>query len=80
MGGLLGYATHPWVVGNDRLEAAGWKPTLTNEQAFVAVHRGTLWTRMSPKRRQELALVGSAGAAIGLIGSFAVAIRRWWRR
>lgn len=79
MGGLLGYATHPWVVGNDRLGAAGWKPTLTNEQAFVAVHRGTLWSRMSPKRRQELALVGSTGAAVGLVASLALALRRWWR-
>ena len=80
MGGLLGYATHPWVVANDRIKAAGWQPTLTNEQAFVAVHRGALWTRLSPKRRQELALVGSAGAMIGLVTAIAAAARRWWRR
>lgn len=80
MGGLLGYATHPWVVANDRIKAAGWQPTLTNEQAFVAVHRGAFWTRLSPQRRQEFALVGAAGAMIGLVTAVAAAARRWWRR
>lgn len=80
MGGLVGYATHPWVVANDRIKAAGWRPTLTNEQAFVAVHRGAFWSRLSPQRRQELALVGAAGAVIGLVTAVATAVRRWWRR
>ncbi len=37
--GLTPYATHPWVVANDRLRAAGWVPAHSNEEAFVAGHR-----------------------------------------
>src|SRR5262245_22758660 len=34
--GLLPYTIHPWVIANDRLKAAGWSPTSTNEEAYVA--------------------------------------------
>ena len=33
--GLLPYTVHPWVVANDRLRAAGWTPTFTNEEALL---------------------------------------------
>jgi nucleoside-diphosphate-sugar epimerase len=33
--GLLPYTMHPWVVANDRLRAAGWTPTFTNEEALL---------------------------------------------
>jgi nucleoside-diphosphate-sugar epimerase len=32
----LPFLVHPWVVANDRLRAAGWRPRFTNEEAFVA--------------------------------------------
>jgi nucleoside-diphosphate-sugar epimerase len=80
--GLFAYTTHPWVVANDRLKAAGWKPQSSNEEAFVAGHEGSRWSTMSPKRRQELAL-GAAGtaivatvAAVGLLARRAVRRRR----
>src|SRR5262249_42795004 len=69
--GLLPYVTHPWVVANDRLRAAGWEPTYSNEEAFVAGHRPGPLATLSPRRRQELAL-GAAG--VGLVGILAGAI------
>lgn len=79
MGGLLSYVTHSWVVANDLLKAAGWVPTFTNEQAFVVMNRGTLWSRLSPKRRQELALIGFVTTLIGLGTALARAVRGWWK-
>jgi nucleoside-diphosphate-sugar epimerase len=77
--GLLPYTVHPWVIANDRLKAAGWAPTSTNEEAYVAGHRPAPWATVSPQRRQELALGGAAtalaGAAVG-----AVALVRRLRR
>ncbi len=74
---LLPYATHPWVVANDRLRAAGWEATTSNEEAYVAAFRAGPWATLSPARRQELAL---AGAGAGIVGAaFAVgyaALRR----
>jgi len=77
--GLRSYTRAPWLVANDRLKAQGWRPTVTNEQAYVEGTEGKWWTMISPKRRQEMALggmiVGSLAGAVGLI----VAIRRWRR-
>jgi nucleoside-diphosphate-sugar epimerase len=33
--GLRSYTRWPWLVANDRLKEAGWRPTVTNEQAYV---------------------------------------------
>lgn len=54
--GLHGYTRWPWLVANDRLKAAGWQPTVTNEQAYVEGTEAKWWTLVSPKRRQEIAL------------------------
>lgn len=70
---LRPYAVHPWVVAVDRLEAAGWAPTSTSEEAFVAAHRGTPWTRLSPRRRQEL-LLAAAGATLFALAASATAL------
>ncbi len=75
--GLLPYTVHPWVVASDRLRAAGWEPAWSNEEAFVEAHPGTWWSRLSPKRRQELTL-GVAGT--GLLGAAALLARAGWRR
>jgi nucleoside-diphosphate-sugar epimerase len=65
--GLRPYTMHAWLVANDRLKAEGWRPKVTNEQAFVAGTENRWWQLLTPKRRQELAL-GLAGvlAAAGV--------------
>jgi nucleoside-diphosphate-sugar epimerase len=72
--GLEPLTLHPWLVANDRLKAAGWRPRYTNEQAFVAGTQARWWTMLTPKRKQELALGGvgllvttaTAGSVAGL--------------
>ena len=55
---LRSYTREPWLVANDRLKAQGWRPTVTNEQAYVEGTEARWWTMITPKRRQELALAG----------------------
>ncbi|HUV18424.1 MAG TPA: NAD-dependent epimerase/dehydratase family protein [Ilumatobacteraceae bacterium] len=78
--GLLPYTLEPWVVSNGRLRAAGWAPTVTNEQTYVESTEAPWWAMVSPKRRQELALGGGVFAlAVGaLVG--AIVARRWFIR
>jgi nucleoside-diphosphate-sugar epimerase len=78
--GLLPWLCHPWVVAADRLRAAGWSPTHSTEEAFVAGHRPAPWAMVSPRRRQELALGGAGVALAGLGAAAAVAWRRLARR
>jgi hypothetical protein len=75
--GVLPYGVHPWIIANDRLKAAGWEPSHTNEEAFVAGHRAGPLATLSPRRRQELAL-GGAGAALaaGIGGTVLLLVRR----
>ncbi|MCU1377986.1 MAG: hypothetical protein JWN29_969 [Acidimicrobiales bacterium] len=78
--GLVPYTMHSWVVANDRLKAAGWAPSHSNEETYVEATDGTPWSQLSPKRRQELALGGAAVAVVGAaVGAFAV-VRRLRRR
>jgi nucleoside-diphosphate-sugar epimerase len=74
--GLLPYTMHSWVVANDRIKAAGWKPTFTNEEAYVAGHRPAPWATVSPQRRQELALAGAGAAVLGVIAGVVALVRR----
>ena len=62
------YTRWPWLVANDKLKAAGWRPTVSNEQAYVEGTEAKWWTMVSPKRRQEVAL----GALV--VGVLAVAL------
>ena len=32
---VVPYLVHPWVVANDRLRVAGWRPQHTNEEAII---------------------------------------------
>jgi nucleoside-diphosphate-sugar epimerase len=32
--GVVPYLVYPWVIGNDKLKAAGWSPSRTNEEAI----------------------------------------------
>lgn len=76
--GLRSYTQEPWLVANDRLKAQGWKPTVTNEQAYVEGTEARWWTMITPKRRQELTLGAMAVAATAMtIG--VVSLVRWWR-
>jgi hypothetical protein len=71
--GLVPYTMHSFVVANDRLKAAGWAPSHSNEETYVDATEGTPWSRLSPKRRQELALAGALVSAAGAaVGAFAL--------
>ena len=61
--GLRSYTREPWLVANDRLKAQGWRPTVTNEQAYVEGTEARWWTMITPKRRQELTLGGDGRVA-----------------
>lgn len=78
--GLVAYTTAPWVVANDRLRAAGWQPTHSNEEAYVAGTPGTPWSRLNPQRRQELALAGAGTAIVGAALGVVALVRRCRRR
>jgi hypothetical protein len=56
---------HPWVVANDRLRAAGWQPSFSNEEALVAGAPPSPWQTLNARKKQALAL---GGAAVGLAG------------
>jgi nucleoside-diphosphate-sugar epimerase len=74
--GLLPYTMHSWVVANDRIKAAGWRPAFSNEEAYVAGHRATPWATVSPQRRQELALGGLGALVLGLVAGVIALVRR----
>lgn len=78
--GVVPYVSQPWVVANDRLRAAGWRPTWTNEEAFVASDRPSALATISPKRRQELALGVAGVVLVGGALAGGVAVRRVLRR
>ncbi len=72
----LAFRTHPWVVANDRLRAEGWRPSHTSEEAWVLTHEAGLLERLGPTRRQEVALMATAGAVLTGTGAAIAAIRR----
>jgi nucleoside-diphosphate-sugar epimerase len=78
--GMLPYTMFPWIVANDRLKGLGWRPTFTNEQAYVAGTDAKWWTTLTPNRKQELALGGFGVATVGAAVATGVAVRRAWRR
>ena len=74
--GLRSYTRSPWLVANDRLRAEGWRPTITNEQAYVEGTEAKWWTMVTPKRRQELSLAGMALGSVAVIVFVVRAVRR----
>ena len=79
--GLLPYTLEPWVLSNGRLRAAGWSPTVTNEQTYVESTDAPWWTMVSPKRRQELTLGGGVLVVVAVaVVAVAVGQRRLSRR
>ena len=73
--GLWRFAQHPWLVANDRLKAEGWRPRVTNEQAYVEGTEARWWTMLTPQRKQELALAAMSTAAGGIVAGVVTAIR-----
>jgi len=74
--GLRSYTQQPWLVANDRLKAVGWRPTITNEQAYVEGTEAKWWTMVTPKRKQELALGAMVAGLIATALSVFVIVRR----
>jgi UDP-glucose 4-epimerase len=64
---VVPYLLHPWVVANDRLRAAGWRPAHTNEEAIIE----GLDSLPTPRYGRALVLAGAAGVALGITGGFA---------
>jgi nucleoside-diphosphate-sugar epimerase len=77
----LRYLAYPWVVGSQRLRAAGWTPTWTNEAALAA-HLSTLGDggRDGQRSTRKDATRAAAGAAVAVVGAVAVARARAARR
>lgn len=74
--GFVPLLTHPCVVANDRLRAAGWKPAHTNEDALLALLEETgRLRRRSRGRGWQIAT-----AAAGLTGLGAAGWALWRRR
>jgi nucleoside-diphosphate-sugar epimerase len=74
------YRSHPWVVANDRLKALGWRATSTSEEALVASSVGSVWGRLSAKRRQGVVLGGSGAVVTAAVGAIVSMVRRRRRR
>jgi nucleoside-diphosphate-sugar epimerase len=62
---IVPYLTHPWVVANDRLKAAGWKPRHSNDEAILLA---------TPVDDRSLVpwLAGAGALATG------IALGTWW--
>lgn len=78
--GLMSYTRSSWIVANDRLKAQGWSPTVTNEQVYVEGTEARWWTMISPKRRQEVALVVMVLVGVAALVGAGGAIRSVRRR
>lgn len=78
----LHYLAHPWVVGSDRLRAAGWEPAWDNESA-LREHLDGLGDRVGrglPRLQRKDATRAAAGATVALVGTVAIARARAARR
>ncbi len=75
----LTYLVHPWVVGSDRLRAAGWCPSYTNAEALAtyAAGRPILPQRL---RINAKGATAAAGATVAVIGAAALVRRARKRR
>lgn len=77
---LVPYTLYSWVVANDGLRSAGWRPSVSAEEAAVESHDVGPWATLSPRRRQELALGAAGVTAAGLAAGAAWALRRFTRK
>jgi nucleoside-diphosphate-sugar epimerase len=77
---VLPYPRYSWVVANDRLKAAGWQPTHTNEEAFVEADHGGPLASLNPRKRQMIAFSVVGVVAAGLIVGVVALVRRSRRK
>lgn len=79
----LRYLAHPWVVGSDRLRAAGWAARWDNEAALAA-HIEALGDRAGRGALARIqgrdAATAAAGATVAVVGAVAIARARAARR
>jgi nucleoside-diphosphate-sugar epimerase len=71
---------HSWMVASDRIQAAGWVPRYTSEEAVVAGRSPSWWREMSPGQRQTAALVATGAVAASVAAAIAAAVVRARRR
>ncbi|MFI5053060.1 MAG: NAD-dependent epimerase/dehydratase family protein [Acidimicrobiia bacterium] len=71
--GVVPYLTHPWVIANDKLRAAGWSPKTTNEEAIAEALAAL------PIRRNARTAAAAGVVGVTALGA-AVAVRRRARR
>lgn len=78
----LHYLAHPWVVGSQRLRAAGWTPSWDNEAALREhLNRsGDRVGRTLPRVSGKDATRAAAGATVAVVGTLAIARARAARR
>jgi nucleoside-diphosphate-sugar epimerase len=67
--GVVPYLTHPWVIANDKLRAAGWAPARSNEDAITEA-----LASLPPRN------VARGAVAVGAVGATAVAGVAVYRR
>jgi len=66
------YLVHPWVVANDRLRAAGWRPNHTNEEAIIE----GLDSLPSSSHTLRYVAAGALAAALGTAAGVLIRRRR----
>jgi nucleoside-diphosphate-sugar epimerase len=71
---VVPYLVHPWVVANDSLKAAGWRPHHTNEEAIVE----GLDSLPPPSRTLRYFTAAGAAATIGVAIGLVIRRRRRW--
>jgi nucleoside-diphosphate-sugar epimerase len=78
----LRYLANPWVVGSQRLRAAGWEPAWTNDDALAAHLEAAGHTpgRGVSRLQRKDATRAAAGAAVAVVGTVAIARARANRR
>lgn len=73
--GVEPYRRYPWVVAADRLRAAGWEPTHSNEEAYVLSGEGSK-LEIDPRHRQEVVLGVATLAVAGVVAGVVALVRR----
>jgi hypothetical protein len=60
--GVVPYLTHPWVMANDKLKAAGWAPSHTNVDAI-----NEAVATLPPRDHRPLVVMGVTAVATTVI-------------
>ena len=69
--GVVPYLVHPWVIANDRLEALGWRPAHTNEEAILDG-----LDSLPPPTSKARVTIATTGALAGAALAYALLRRR----